>query len=239
MLDPRTAISGRPRREVALAFVGAWLAFVAGLELQGELADLGATVLGVVTGGVMVALGIAAASRCRALPRRAVLERGRLAGLSAAVGIGLGVANLLANALLARAHPAIGRLLGERMATLDPTIGIVAAPMVEEIALRLFLLSSLAWILWKITHDVRRAFLIALWASAFLFAAAHLIRPMPEDLMLAAGYSAALLAKYTLLGLPLGSIFWRWGLPYAILVHAAANAAHFAVERLFYSNMST
>jgi hypothetical protein len=31
-------------------------------------------------------------------------------------------------------------------------------------------------------------------------------------------------------GLPLGWIFWRRGLPYAILCHIAANAAHLALQ---------
>lgn len=195
---------------------------------------MGATILAVVVGGVMVSLGLAAASRCRVLPRHGGGELGRLTFLSGAVGVGLGLANLLANGLLARAHPTIGRLLGQRMATLDPVVGIVAAPLVEEIALRLFLLSALAWIVWKVTRSTERAFLVALWASAFLFALAHLIRPLPADPALAAGYSSVLLAKYTLLGLPLGWIFWRWGLPYAILCHATANAAHFAMQPLLF-----
>jgi hypothetical protein len=48
--------------------------------------------------------------------------------------------------------------------------------------------------------------------------------------MLANYYRAALLTKYTLAGLPLGWIFWRWGLPYAILCHVAANAVHLAFQ---------
>ena len=224
----------RSQREVALAVGGAWLAFVTGLLLEGVLHDAGATFLAVLAGGVLVYVGFAAASRCRVLPRRPGTERVRLAARSTAVGAGLGLANLLANGLLARAHPAIGRLLGERMAALDPVVGIVAAPLVEEIALRLFLMSSLAWVLWKLTRNATRAFRIALWVSALLFALAHLIRPMPPDPALAAGYGVALVAKYTLMGLPLGWIFWRWGLPYGILCHAAANAAHFAVQRFLF-----
>lgn len=227
-------ITDRSRPQVALAFTAAWLAFVAGLGLQGELVDLGATVVAVVVGGVMVSLGMAAASRCRALPPRSGVERGQLLVFSAAAGVGLGLANLMANGLLARVHPVLGQLLGARMATLDPVVGIVAAPLVEEIALRLFLLSALTWMVWKATGNTKRAFLLALWASAFLFALAHLIRPLPADPALAAGYSSLLVAKYTLLGLPLGWIFWRWGLPYAILCHAAANAAHFAVQPVLF-----
>jgi hypothetical protein len=55
-------------------------------------------------------------------------------------------------------------------------------------------------------------------------------RPMPADSLLANYYRAALLAKYTLAGLPLGWIFWRWGLPYSILCHVAANAAHLVLQ---------
>jgi membrane protease YdiL (CAAX protease family) len=73
-------------------------------------------------------------------------------------------------------------------------------------------------------------FAIALIGSAFFFALPHLDRPMPDDPALANYYRAALVAKYTLAGVPLGWIFWRWGLPYAILCHMAANAAHLAVE---------
>ena len=70
-------------------FAGAWLACVAGLGLQGELVGVGATVVGVVLGGVMAWVGTAAASRCRALPRRSGVKRGRLVVLSAAAGVGL------------------------------------------------------------------------------------------------------------------------------------------------------
>ncbi len=62
------------------------------------------------------------------------------------------------------------------------------------------------------------------------FAALHLGQPFPDAPALANDYRAALLAKYTLAGLPLGWIFWRWGLPYSILCHAAANAAHLALQ---------
>jgi hypothetical protein len=62
------------------------------------------------------------------------------------------------------------------------------------------------------------------------FATLHLARPLPDAALLATVYRAALLVKYTAAGLPLGWIFWRWGLPYSILCHAAANAAHLALQ---------
>jgi membrane protease YdiL (CAAX protease family) len=75
------------------------------------------------------------------------------------------------------------------------------------------------------------AFAIGLVGSSLVFALLHLGRPTPADPALANYYRAALLAKYTLAGLPLGWIFWRWGLPYAILCHVAANAAHLAAQK--------
>jgi hypothetical protein len=42
------------------------------------------------------------------------------------------------------------------------------------------------------------------------------------------------MAKYTMAGIGLGWIFWRWGLPYAILSHAAVNATHLALQRYLF-----
>lgn len=32
----------------------------------------------------------------------------------------------------------------------------------------------------------------------------------------------------------MGWIFWRWGLPYAIFCHCAANAAHMLLQPMFF-----
>jgi hypothetical protein len=106
----------------------------------------------------------------------------RLALLSLAVGTALGLA-LAANWVIVEAEPRLRALLAERMATLDPLQAVIASPILEEVALRLFFMSALAWV-----------------------------------------------TKYTLAGVPLGWVFWRWGLPYAILCHAAANATHLALQ---------
>jgi membrane protease YdiL (CAAX protease family) len=74
------------------------------------------------------------------------------------------------------------------------------------------------------------AFAIALVGSSLFFALLHLDRPMPDDPTLANYYRAALLTKYTMAGVPLGWIFWRWGLPYAMICHAAVNATHLALQ---------
>jgi membrane protease YdiL (CAAX protease family) len=95
-------------------------------------------------------------------------------------------------------------------------------------------MSAIAWLVMRLTKRTTLAFAIALVGSALFFALLHLARPLPDDPALANSYRAALVTKYTLAGLPLGWIFWRWGLPYAILCHVAANAAHLALqENLF------
>jgi membrane protease YdiL (CAAX protease family) len=225
-----TAIVDHPRREAAPPIAAAWLAFMIGLLAGGEIDDAVSFAFGGVIGAALVLLGFAAASRCRSLPRSANRHRARLALLSLAAGTGLGFANLAANWAIAAAHPTLRSLLARRLTNLDPLVGIVVAPIVEEVAVRLFLMSAIAWIVSRFTTRTELAFAIALAGSALVFALLHLARPMPDGGMLANYYRAALVAKYTLAGMALGSLFWRWGLPYAILCHAAANAAHLAFQ---------
>ena len=166
----------------------------------------------------------------RTLPRRDHAQRLRLAVWSLALGVVLGVANLAANWMIAQGSPAIRGLLVERMRALDPLEALITSPITEEVLVRLFLMSVLAWAVSRFTKRAQLAFVIALVASALVFALLHLDRPVPNDAMLAHYYRAAIVTKYTLAGLPLGWIFWRWGLPYAILCHVAGNAAHLVLQ---------
>ena len=75
---------------------------------------------------------------------------------------------------------------------------------------------------------------IALIASSLVFASLHLGRPFPGDQSVATFYRASLMTKYTLAGLPMGWLFWRWGLPYAIVCHAMVNATHIVLERFVF-----
>lgn len=232
---PLDAIVDRPRREVAVAVVAAWLAFImVGLLLGGEIEDLGSFAVAGATGAVLVFLGFAAASRCRTVSRRVTTKRARLALLALAAGVALGLANLAANWTIARIDPVFRVLLAERMVTLEPLDALVASPLVEEIAVRLFLMSVMAWLVFRFTKRPAIAFASALVASALFFALLHLGRPMPADPALANYYRAALVTKYTLAGVPLGWIFWRWGLPYAVLCHVAANGAHLVLQGMFF-----
>ena len=214
----------------ARALAAAWLAFMAGLIVGGEIGDMGSFVLAGLIGAGLVAGGFAAAWRSRTLPTREPAQRFRLAVWALAFGAVLGLVNLAANWIIARGAPAIRDLLVERMRALDPRDALIASPIVEEVLVRLFLLSVIAWGLLRVTRHAGAAFGTALVGSAVCFALLHLARPFPGDPALATYYRVTLLAKYTLAGIPLGWVFWRWGLPYSILCHMAANAAHLALQ---------
>lgn len=218
--------SGRSRREAVLAAAAAWVALTVGMVVGGEADTPISFGIGGAIGAGLVAVGFAAASRCRTILPRSNAKRARVALLALAAGTALGVANLVANWMIAEADPALHALIIDRLATINPVEAAFSAPMMEEPVFRLFLLSVIAWIVHRITKRTRLAFGIALIGSAVIFASAHLGRPLPDDPVLADFYRTALMIKYTALALPLGWIFWRWGLPYAMLCHGAANAAH-------------
>jgi membrane protease YdiL (CAAX protease family) len=227
-------IADRPRKEAALAFVAAWLAFMAGLVIGREVEDAVSLAIAGVIAAALVFLGFGAASHAGRQPRRVLARHAPLTLLSVAAGVGLGLANLAANKAIAAIDPRLRRLLSERMATLDPLEGLLASPLLEEITVRLFLMSAIAWVVRRMTKRADLALAIALVCSSLFFALLHLERPFPDDPALSNSYRAALVTKYALAGLPLGWMFWRWGLPYAILCHVAANAAHLVLQdRLF------
>lgn len=223
-------ILGSRRKGGALAVVAAWLAFVIGLVVDGTVDTLTSLGTAGAVGAVIVVLGFAAASRCRELPSRSIEHGIRFVFLSLAVGAGVGLVNLAANWGITEADPALRAHLVERMRAVQPREALITAPITEEVVFRLFVMSLMAWVAYRVTKRAGRAFVFALIGSAAIFAFPHLDRPLPADPMLADHYRAALMTKYTLLGVPLGWIFWRWGLPYAILCHSAANATHMALQ---------
>lgn len=219
------------RRSVSLPAVFAtWVAFLVGLFAGGDLADAGSWLVAAVVGAILIVIGFAAASQRRTLLSGARARPARLLALSIVAGAALGLANLAANWTIAQAHPALRALLVERMATLPPLEAVIASPLLEEVVVRLFLMSVIAWIVFAVTGRASLSFVVALIASAFVFAVLHLARPFPGDPTLATVYRTTLLIKYTLAGIPLGWIFWRWGLPYSITCHIAANAVHLAIQ---------
>jgi hypothetical protein len=218
----------------APAPVAAWLAFMIGLVAGREVEDVWSLAIGAASGAAIVLLGFAAAARTRTLPPAASSQRARFTLLAVAAGLGLGLANLAANWLIANAHPAIRELLVRRFTTMDPWVAVVSAPLTEEVSVRLFLMSAIAWIVSLGTKNSLSIFVVALLGSSLVFALMHLGRAFPGDPALANYYRTALVTKYTLAGLPMGWLFWRWGLPYAIVCHAIVNATHLLFQRFVF-----
>ena len=224
----------RPGARATSAVVAAWCGFMVGLFAGGDIQDAGSFVVAALIGTVLVVAGFAAASRCRTLRQAERPALARLVLMSLLIGAAAGAANLAANALIAASSPTLRALLTERVTTIPPLIGLVSAPLVEETAVRLFFMSVLAWMVSCLTGRQSAILGVALVGSSLVFALLHLTRPMPADASLANYYRAALLIKYTLGGLPLGWVFWRWGLPFAILCHAAVNGIHLLLQRLLF-----
>lgn len=225
----------RPPREAAAALAAAWTSFLAGLLVApGEVTDAASVLIAAAVGAVLVVVGFAAASRCRPLPRRPPPQRLRLLLLALGVGALAGLGNLAANAGLASLDPSIRAVLVERFARIDLMTAVVGAPLVEEVALRLFVMSAIGWVVSRFTSRGNIIFAVAALLSAVAFALLHLDRAFPLDPGVARLYAGGLVLKYTLAGLVQSWAFWRWGLPYAIASHAAVNAAHAALEPLVF-----
>jgi hypothetical protein len=222
----------RAPRDAALAVSAAWLAYMAGAVARRGVTDVQSGINAALLGAAFALLGFAAASRTPRLV--SVRSHGQLALLTLAVGMGLGLFNLSANWAIAQMHPTLRTLLVERFRHIGLVDGVLAAPLLEEVTVRLFVMSAIAWVVFRISKRATLAFVLALVTSAVFFASLHLFRPLPLDPALATYYRAALMAKYSVAGAVLGWVFWRWGLPYAILCHALVNATHTALEQFVF-----
>lgn len=99
----------------------------------------------------------------------------------------------------------------------------------EELLLRLFLMTLIAWILWKTAFKGQRpptaiVFWIAIVVAAVLFGVGHLpaaagIWPLTPLVIVRT------IALNALAGIAFGFIYWRWGLEYAMLAHFCADIA--------------
>jgi hypothetical protein len=186
-------------------------------------------------GGLAVWLGLAAARRVGtgapildgtvATP----LAARRLA-ISLAVGAACGavVVAVLVYGLVP-IEPALATRLRARIGAPSwlPWALAVESSILEEFVLRLFLLSSLAWLLargWR--NDHASVSPVASWsaitASSLVFAAVHL-----PAWLATTNPTAVLIASVLILngvaGMVLGYLYWRWGIESALLAHFAAD----------------
>lgn len=191
---------------------------------------------GAVVGSVFafgaVALGLAAVAGVRPLPARSATERIRLMGLSLALGVALGLANLLANYGIASLDLAIYQQMIEQWSQFSTWSAIVAGPLVEELAYRLVLMGGIAWLVSRFTDDRRMIFLVALAVSSLMFGVAHVLPSSRPTTGLLHATGVAL--KSSAAGLALGWVFWRRGLPYAVASHCTANAVHFLAAPILF-----
>jgi membrane protease YdiL (CAAX protease family) len=97
----------------------------------------------------------------------------------------------------------------------------------EELLLRLFGMTLIAWLLWKIFERDKPQpstfiFWLAIVAAAILFGVGHL--PAAANLW---GLTPIVIFRTillnALLGIPFGFLYWRWGLQYAMLSHFLAD----------------
>ncbi len=181
----------------------------------------GATLGGLaVLGGA--ALALAPLATYRPLPKRSSRERGQLMLQAIALGLGLGIANLLVNYSLAISRSAIYDQMVSRWAQFSPWSVVVSEPIIEEIGYRLILLGGLAWLAARFTNSHGTITAVALGASSVLFGLAHIFYGGVEDPL----YVVGMAVKSSAGGLLLGWVFWRKGLPYSIACHCAANGTH-------------
>jgi membrane protease YdiL (CAAX protease family) len=97
----------------------------------------------------------------------------------------------------------------------------------EELLLRLFLMTLIAWIIWKTAFKGHMpptaiVFWIAIVVAAILFGVGHLpaaagIWPLTPTVIVRT------IALNALAGIAFGFIYWRWGLEYAMLAHFCAD----------------
>ena len=207
------------------AFTITWLAFCLALALAlpqpPGAAPLG---LGALAGAVLVGLGFRGLAKMRPMETRSLRRRARLSILALGAGVLLGAVLLAALAALAAREPALRARFAGRLAEpfWRPWALAFESSILEEVAFRLFAMTMIAWLAGRVLGRSRAAVAVALVLSALLFAAAHL-----PAWAAAARATPSLVGGVLLLngagGLLFGWVFWRWGLPYAILCHFAGD----------------
>lgn len=207
----------RPRHQVVPALGATTLLFSLAFVAENDRPQAIELVTGAVIGALLAAAGFATTWQLRAPRMRGTAERVRLAAFALGAGALAGVIILAELVVIARFDPRASR--GIVASASEPLTHSLAraygAAVVEEVGVRLFGMGVISWIA---VHRYRKspetAFRIALGFSALFFGLAHLHASI---------VGIVFVVVNGLGGLLLGWIFWRWGLPYAILCHFAAG----------------
>ena len=217
MVVSRDTTSGKRTKRLWTA-----VATAVGVSLLLYFPDGSGATIGGLSALVGVVLVLVPLARYRPLPKRSSREHGRLILQALALGLGLGVANLLVNYGLAISRSAIYDQMVSRWSQFSAWSVVISGPIIEEIGYRLILLGLLAWLAARFTNSQRTITVVALGVSSLLFGVAHIFYGGVEDPV----YIVGMAVKSAAGGLLLGWIFWRWGLAYSIASHCAANGTH-------------
>jgi hypothetical protein len=95
----------------------------------------------------------------------------------------------------------------------------------EEVECRLFLVTSLVWLLARCNRRVARSwmFVLAIVLAALLFGAGHLPAAFATGMAHAPLPIARIVLLNALIGVVTGSLFWKYGLEHAMLAHFCAD----------------
>ena len=180
--------------------------------------------IGGLVGTALVWVGFAAAWACREPERQSIGRRASRAALSLAAGAVLGGLLVAVLVVLVRAEPALrARFMGRAGEPLWRPLALAfESSILEEVVFRLFVLSVVVCAARLVVRRGTGAFIAGLAVSALLFGLAHLPAWFAVTAP-SAGLVAGVLALNGAGGLLFGFVFWRWGLPYAILCHAAGD----------------
>jgi MFS family permease len=229
-------LADRSPRDGAIAIAATCLAFALALCLAlPQPLQVGGALLGAAIGAVLIVAAFPAVSRVRPLAARPADQRTRLAALSLLAGAALGAVLVGALVPISRLEPAVrARFTGRAdEPPWRPMALAVESSILEEVVFRLFLFGVAAWAAERLLRrfagnrwsEARRrtwAVAIGVLLSTALFSAAHL------PAWLAATKGSVLLVAVVMLlngvgALLLAWIFWRCGLPYAMLAHFAGD----------------
>lgn len=205
---------------------GTWVLYLLALPfLEGETFSMEMLLAGGLIGALIITTGFMAASRVRPDLHRPPSEQARFVLLATVIGLAFGLWHVGSNGILAGLDSEVHARLVERFVHRPEWGSTFAAAVVEEVAFRLFLLSVLAWLAFRLTRDRRVAFRVGLLVSATLFAVPHLWGRPPGGVgLIAVAYTGLILLNSGLGGFVLGWVFWRWGLLQAMVCHFVIDA---------------